>query len=569
MYLGDGIDVNQFHDTYIITLNLTRESKKFISSVRTALGVMHGQRQGDLCTLFNEKKKEAVPIIKEIDSGTPLFRMDLNIFISGNNLEEAKANAATIQSFWKKGGLEQGGFILDRLNYIQLPSFLASLPLCISSEYFEKTKKYTRAFSRQAAHFFPIEADMQGNVANIILMSRRGRIAGIDIFGSETNKNALILAESGAGKSMFVNYLALCSYSRGDKVFIIDVGRSYEKLCKTFNGQFIELMPERPMSFNPFTDIKTSEQLFDELDFLASFIYTLGASRNASKSEEDAKFIEQHIQAAIKYIFSKSDDENPMTITDVRDYLAKESDKRLRDFAVQMGSFCKGGVFGAFFDGPNEINFDKDIVVLEIDGIDNLSADIRDAIISVFIYKVSQYIYIQNIELRRTLLVIDEAHKFIGKDNRKMDLFVEQAYRRFRKHNGAICMATQGFGDIYNKDNPALARLGTSIVDNSKWTFFFQQKPSSIDIIADSAAFKSLGDLNIEILRSLDTKKGEYSELAVYHDGSLTPFRFVANKFIYYLLTTDPDDKQKINELINMKGYSLVRAIKELAGELQ
>lgn len=566
MYLGEGVNTNQFNDTFIITLNLTRESEKYINSVKTALSVMHGQRQGELCTLFNEKRNEAKSITNEINSGTPLFRVDMNIFVSGNTLSEAKANATTIESFWKKGGLDKGGFILGRLNYIHMPAFIASLPLCVDVEYFEKTKKYTLAFSKHVAHFFPIEADMQGNEPNIILMSRRGRIAGIDIYESETNKNALVIAESGAGKSMFVNNLSFCSLMRGDKVFIIDIGRSYEKLCKTFNGQFIELVPERPISFNPFTNIKTEKDLFFELDFLSSFIYTLGASRNKSKSDEDAKFIEQHIQTAIKVTFSKSTESNPMSITDIRDYLAKESDRRLKDFAVQVGSFCRGGVFGDFFDGPNEIDFGKDMVVLEIDGIENLSADIRDAVISVFIYKVSQFIYIENIDYRKTNLIIDEAHMFIGKENRKMDRFVQQAYKRFRKHNGAIMLIIQGFGDVYDKNNPDLARLGTSIVDNSKWIFFFQQKVSSIDILANSDPFKSLGELNVDILRSLKSKKGQYSEIAVYHDGSMTPFRLVLNKFFYWLLTTDPDDKKKINDLMDMHGYSLVRAIKELAG---
>lgn len=75
----------------------------------------------------------------------------------------------------------------------------------------------------------------------------------------------------------------------------------------------------------------------------------------------------------------------------------------------------------------------------------------------------------------------------------------------------------------------------------------------------------SLSETDKEILRSIMTLKGEYSELFLMTpDDVKLPYRLVMDKYFYYLTTTDPKDKAKIKELTD-QGIPLGEAIELLA----
>ena len=49
--------------------------------------------------------------------------------------------------------------------------------------------------------------------------------------------------------------MVLNAYTRGDRIFITDIGGSYEPICKELGGQYIEIDLDNPISFNPFSQI--------------------------------------------------------------------------------------------------------------------------------------------------------------------------------------------------------------------------------------------------------------------------------------------------------------------------
>jgi conjugal transfer ATP-binding protein TraC len=162
---------------------------------------------------------------------------------------------------------------------------------------------------------------------------------------------------------------------------------------------------------------------------------------------------------------------------------------------------------------------------------------------------------------KRLVAIIDEAHKYLGK-NPRMDDFVEQAYRRFRKENGSIIIATQGFDDIYTEGR--LTRSGTAIVNSSAWKFFLEQTETSINLLIKSKVF-TLSDYEEEAMRTIATKKGEYGEVFLMTPDKLkTPVRLVTSRYFYYLVSTDPADKRKIQEIVDSKGVAIHEAIKLL-----
>jgi conjugal transfer ATP-binding protein TraC len=81
----------------------------------------------------------------------------------------------------------------------------------------------------------------------------------------------------------------------GARVWIIDVGRSYKKLCQVLDGQFIEFNENAKLCLNPFTTVKPAE--FKEfIGFMTPFIGSMINAHQESDSIEMA-FIEQAVKA--------------------------------------------------------------------------------------------------------------------------------------------------------------------------------------------------------------------------------------------------------------------------------
>ncbi|EAH9566503.1 conjugal transfer protein TraG [Campylobacter jejuni] len=562
-YISRALDNNQFKDTFLITASVCALSKKKTARVKGNHSMLLTQKWSEnIFRQFAAARKESVSILERIDNQKEkLYAFDLNVIVSGDNYDEASLNASTIISYWNKGGGK--AIVLDEALGIHQLNLIASLPMGINKEYmFDITAKYRSMFPDQISQFIPLEADFKLNIPNLILFSRRAQIAGLDLFVSNSNYNAYLVATSGAGKSVLLNMLAFNSYARNDRIFIIDQDNSFSKLCDTIDGQYLALDPLQPISFNPFSGLKNNdrESFMDDLNYLSDLIYMLGSSKNQDRALEDEKLIKAKTQAIMEELFLSKG--NTMEVTDIRDELAKVDDQRFRDFADQLRPFCKEGIYGKYFNGPCEFNIEKEFIVTEFKGLEGHN-DLRDPLIMLLIYHINQLMYMSSDRKSRIQIIIDEAHRFLGK-NPKMDDFIEQAYRRARKYGASAIIATQGFDDIYNAKDGGLSRAGTVIVNNSAYKIFMKQTETSVNMLIKSEVF-SLSETDKEILRSIMTLKGEYSELFLMTpDDVKLPYRLVMDKYFYYLTTTDPKDKAKIKELTD-QGIPLGEAIELLA----
>ncbi|EAJ6359496.1 conjugal transfer protein TraG [Campylobacter jejuni] len=562
-YISRALDNNQFKDTFLITASVCALSKKKTARVKGNHSMLLTQKWSEnIFRQFAAARKESVSILERIDNQKEkLYAFDLNVIVSGDNYDEASLNASTIISYWNKGGGK--AIVLDEALGIHQLNLIASLPMGINKEYmFDITAKYRSMFPDQISQFIPLEADFKLNIPNLILFSRRAQIAGLDLFVSNSNYNAYLVATSGAGKSVLLNMLAFNSYARNDRIFIIDQDNSFSKLCDTIDGQYLALDPLQPISFNPFSGLKNNdrESFMDDLNYLSDLIYMLGSSKNQDRALEDEKLIKAKTQAIMEELFLSKG--NTMEVTDIRDELAKVDDQRFRDFADQLRPFCKEGIYGKYFNGPCEFNIEKEFIVTEFKGLEGHN-DLRDPLIMLLIYHINQLMYMSADRKSRIQIIIDEAHRFLGK-NPKMDDFIEQAYRRARKYDASVIIATQGFDDIYNAKDGGLSRAGTVIINNSAYKIFMKQTETSVNMLIKSEVF-SLSETDKEILRSIMTLKGEYSELFLMTpDDVKLPYRLVMDKYFYYLTTTDPKDKAKIKELTD-QGIPLGEAIELLA----
>lgn len=172
--------------------------------------------------------------------------------------ERADSAAIQARNVWRESRFE---IMEDK--FISLPMFLNCLPLCTDLKAVKDLFRYTSLTSEQATVILPIFGEWKGTgTYHAALMSRNGQLMSLSLHDSDTNKNLLIAAESGSGKSFLANELLFAYASEGAQIWVIDVGRSYEKLCETMKGDFIHFGEEVDICLNPFTRVHPDE--FDE-----------------------------------------------------------------------------------------------------------------------------------------------------------------------------------------------------------------------------------------------------------------------------------------------------------------
>ena len=562
-YITQACNTNQFNDTFMVTLNINKVPRSENISIGKKQNSLVNKRVKNTDTKLLDKKAEAQSVNKRLKDFEPLFNMDLVVLIAGENYELADKNATSVQTFWASGG-ETSGIVLGRNNSAHLPIFLNSLPLGLTKDYFEIIQGNPfKLFADQVAPFAPVEADYKGNYPNNLFISKRGQLTGFDFFQTSASKNGYIIARSGAGKSVLLNYMVLNAHTRGDRIFITDIGGSYEPICAELGGQYIEIDLDKPISFNPFSDLK--ELTLEDLNFFSDWIYSLGASKLKSEALKLQNIIKPKLQEIIRNLFD--DLGSNLEISDIRDGIKKIEDSRYQDFAIALTPFCKGELYGDFLTGKSQINLNNQLAVLELGKVENIQ-EIRDAMIFIWEYHKSNAVYKQEKDAehggRRILVIIDEVHKFLGK-NEMMDDAIEQAYRRFRKHLASIWIATQSFEDINNNDG--LTRAGRVILANSPWKIFLGQEETSLNMLFASSAFK-FDHIEEQLIRAVTTVRPEYSELFIITpEQQKIPYRLVMNKYFYYLTTTDQDDKRKVYNTMKLHNLSKKDAINYLIEE--
>jgi conjugal transfer ATP-binding protein TraC len=564
-YLTSNIDKQQFYSPFIISSSFNMLSKKRNNKIKGNQAVTLGQDYPpNLIPRSVKKKVDAEHTIKNIEEKKKLVQFSLNVLVSGKNKKEVKRSVDTVKSYWDSGQPQQR-IKLEMVERIVPINFFASLPLGMNSEYSALTENNITLFADEAAQFIPSEADWSGTkTPTIPLISRRGQLIEFDLFDSPDNYNGYIVATSGAGKSVFINYMTLMYLAKGDTVFTFDIGRSYEKLCNSIDGQWIEFDLNKPISINPFSEIKTQEDFDENWDYLRDFIYFIGASMSKEYSDQVEKLIKSYIDGALKELWNEYRDKLEVSHISTW-FLGKGKEEReLVNFGQQLTPFTATGIYGKFFTGKSDIDFTKPYVVMELDTIENIQ-ELRDAVIMIMIFHITRTTYSHGAKKTRTICFIDEAHKFLGTSH-KIDIFIEQAYRRFRKHGASIVIATQGFDDIYSVNEKSISRAGRVIINSSSWKFFLKQTEESINALKLSQLI-SFSDMDYHVLRSITNYKPYHSEVFIN-----TPFgvkvvaRIMVDRFMYYLFTTFMEDKIRIQNYTD-QGLSMVEAIKAVIKE--
>lgn len=574
--IGAPFGSQSLESTVYICLNIINIGKEGINKTKRKSQVILSQNLNPhIFPRLNFKKIDLADASKQLELGEQLYHINLAIFPIAKDYDELQNVCSQVKSYYQ--GL---GFKLEEDIYINLPILLSMLPGNYDERLASDLARGRVVFQKNVVDLAPTSADWCGNTTNaeIFFFTPRGQLYSFDFFASNTNYNAFVIGTSGAGKSVLLQDFAMNYLMSGGRINIIDIGGSYENFCGIVGGQYIDVKPSNPISLNPFTELTTREIFNEFKEFLVDWYWMMGAPESKNLAEEQSNFIKSYLSKAIEASYSKyginSDVDTVLecfkeiSVIEKEDISSsgekitiKEKDIRCSDFIQILGRYGKQGDYGAFFNGKSEIKFNHNFVVLETGSMENSPA-LRDPILMILTYHISKSIYLAKDMKQRKLIIIDEAHKFLG--NHRVDGFIEQAYRRFRKHGASMIIGTQGWEDLANESSPS--RAGRVIVENSAFQIIMTQSYASREKLKQSKSHQ-FNDYDKAMIDSISSVKGEFSEALLIADKNKVKIRIILSDFMKKTFFTSPKVRTYINEQV-AKGIPLIDAVNSVPEEL-
>lgn len=534
-------------ENYLVTVNLLfpdAESLKVGLERRRAFAV--NQAYGPLLKfvpILADKKQGFDVLYDSMNQGFKPIKLSYSLVLFAPSEQRIESAAMSAINFWK-----ERKFHLMEDRFVTLPLLLNSLPLCSEPAAINDLFRYKTLTTQQAAVLLPLFGEWKGSgTFHVALTSRNGQLMSLSLHDSDTNKNAVIAAEAGSGKSFLTNELIISYLSEGAQIWVIDAGRSYKQLCEVIGGDFIHFAEDNAICLNPFERIVNYEE--DE-DAMVSLVSNMASAKG---------LLNEWQLASLRKIMSQlwQEQGRQLTIDAIAERCLASSDQRLRDVGTQLHVFTSAGSYGHYFSQSNSIHFNNRLTVLELDELQGRK-QLRQVILLQLIYQIQQEVYLGERD-RKKIVIIDEAWDLLREG--EVATFIEHAYRKFRKYGGSVIIATQSVNDLYENT------VGRAVAENSANLYLLGQTPEAIESVKKSGRL-SLSEGGFELLRSVHTLPGVYSEIFIKARHGIGVGRLIVGDFQKLLYSTDPNDVHAINTLIK-QGLSLPEAIQTLITQRQ
>jgi conjugal transfer ATP-binding protein TraC len=441
------------------------------------------------------------------------------------------------------------GWQIANSRCMQFPHYLALLPMKMGEGLIDDFKHLglmRTILASNAVNIAPLQGEWKGTERGILLLpGRRGQVAMWNPFDNkEGNYNVSVAAASGKGKSALMQDYVVGLHGFGGRVWIIDVGRSYENTCHQVGGTFIEFSRENSICINPFTSIKDFNA---SLALLKPLHAAMARPTTKTSDEENA-----HLEKAIKAAWDEKG--NDATITTVADWLKAQSDASCQNLSHLLYPFTKDGMYGHYFEGKSSIDINQDFVVLELQELKS-RPELQRIVLLTLMYQISEAMYWSDRKQYKSC-IIDEAWDLLGSDQEGAAKFIEVGYRTARKYNGNFVTIVQSIND-YFKSPASIAAF-----ENSDYRIILKQTDEAIDQLKKSERL-TMDTFTEHLLKSL-RKTDEYSECVIKSPSGMTVHRIIFDHYSRILYSSKGEEHEAVKQL-EKSGLSLKEAIERVA----
>ncbi|MEY2170722.1 MULTISPECIES: VirB4 family type IV secretion/conjugal transfer ATPase [unclassified Rhodanobacter] len=325
-----------------------------------------------------------------------------------------------------------------------------------------------------------------------------------DAFDKKLLGNTRIIGQSGAGKTVLMNFL-LCQAQKfkykapkGYTDVFFDKDRGAELAVRAIGGKYLAIKNGEPTGFNPFQMESTPENL-GFLEELVKFLVTRDGSRISAVDD-------QRISEAVKTVMAmpKSLRRLSIVLQNITEGTSKEERensvvRRLAKWCVDDGYGKRGALWWVLDNVEDKIDFTTH-TSYGFDGTDFLdNADVRTPISMYLLHRMETVI-----DGRRFIYFMDEAWKWV--DDPAFSEFAGNKQLTIRKQNGLGVFATQMPSSLLK--SPIAAQLVQQVA-----TEIYLPNPKA-DFHEYTEGFK-VTEAEFEIIKSL----GEESRMFLVKQG--------------------------------------------------
>jgi conjugal transfer ATP-binding protein TraC len=500
-----------------------------------------------------EKKFDFDEMHKSLEDGDRPVKFNMTLLLFGKTEEELKQASANARLYW--GTLRIGAM---RDSFICLTLFLQALPFGLDKEAMEQTFRYKSMTTKHILPSLPVLCDWKGgNQPLLSMVSRNGQYMRISPYASSTNYNVVVAAESGAGKSVLANNAIEAGLACGADVYVIDVGRSYEKQATLYGGDFLCFAPDANICLNPFPLVREDSEsgaegeadFEDQQDMLVALLEAMAAPTQPLSDWQRAQ-----LRRVLTEVWNEHKKETTIDLIAAKCIADEDPDHRLKDIGEQLYPFTSAGPYGKYFNGPNNIDFKKNFTVLELEELKGRK-HLQQVVLLLLIWQIQAAMYLGD-KGKMKFVLIDEAWDLLREGN--VAAFIETGYRRARKYNGSMWTITQSLLDLTGP-------VGQAIVANSANMYLLRQKGTVIEKLRASKEL-DLGEGGYNWLKTVHTVPDYYSEILFMTSMGGGIGRLIVDPFRLMLYSTKPQQVAAI-QAYRDQGYSVTDAINLVLGD--
>lgn len=506
-----------------------------------SMSMSHGGRATDLESEAQLNSSEE--LLRELlNTGQKILYTQISILLRADDRDELELKSRAVLSKFRELNGAEG--IIESVAGV--PAWKTMLP-CGTT----KMLRPKRIKTDNLSDFLPIYQEFSGDGIEPVCLfrNRSGGLVAYDPFDSKLpNYNSLVTGSSGAGKS-FLNNLVLLQYmTQKPKVYVIDIGGSYKKLCEFLGGQYVEIRPpiadQSPAAINPLLlplgETKPSPQ---KIKFLLAMLENILAEQDVGKLPKlERSLLEESL------ILTYERTVGTPTLSDLAQILKESSEPALKSFAKILFTWTGDRPYGKLLDQKTGLELNADFVVFDLKGL-SAYPDLQSVMILIITDFILAQIETKDPSGRRKQILMDECWELLKSP--ASSAFMEYCVRTLRKAGAGITFITQGLDEI------VASPIGGAILANTATKFILMQRGD----LEPLRKILKLNEQELSLISSLRQQKGSYSEAFLIYNDNRTVIRAVPSPVEYWVATSDQSDNAKIDEVRNENPKLTIRGV--------
>ena len=475
----------------------------------------------DLATYGDEAKRLLRDLQNRNEKLILLTVIVMNVGTSKQNLEN--------NIFQLSGIAQQGNNQLVRLDYMQEPGLMSSLPLGQNLIPIERT--VTTSSTAVFVPFVTREIFQSGEALYYGRNAQSGNMIMADRKRLK-NPNGLILGVPGSGKSFsakreITNAFLITS----DDIIISDPESEYAPLVSALRGQVIKVSPSSRDFVNPMDiNLNYSEEddpLMLKSDFILSLCELIAGGKSGLEAEE-ITFIDRAVRNVYRDYLTKAASKTPAPkdmpiLEDLYDELRAMPEAKAQRVATALEIYVHGSL--NVFNHRTNVNIQNRLVCFDLK---ELGKQLRKLGMLIVQDQVWNRVTINRAQSKATRYYMDEMHLLLKEE--QTAAYSVEIWKRFRKWGGIPTGITQNVKDLLS------SREVENIFENSDFVYLLAQAAGDREILSKA--------LSISPNQMKYVTNAEAGEGLILYGGIILPFadRFPEDSELYKIMTTKPSD---------------------------